>query len=62
MRYALLVSIDESRELSKEEAERQYAEFVGFQDETQARGVLAPASGYARPCLRPRSASAMKGS
>jgi hypothetical protein len=40
MRYALLVSIDESRELSEEQTERQYAEFMGFQDEMEARGVL----------------------
>jgi hypothetical protein len=40
MRYALLVSIDESREPTEEEAARQYAEFMAFQDEMQARGVL----------------------
>jgi hypothetical protein len=40
MRYALLVSIDESRELTEEQAARQYAEFMAFQDEMQARGVL----------------------
>ena len=40
MRYALLVSIDESRELTEEQAERQYAEFMAFQGEMQARGVL----------------------
>jgi hypothetical protein len=50
MRYALLVSIDESRELSDEQAERQYAEFMGFQDEMEARGVLV-----ARERLRPTS-------
>lgn len=40
MRYALLVCIDENTELSEEQAERRYAEFLGFQDEMQARGVL----------------------
>jgi hypothetical protein len=40
MRYVLLVAIDESVELSDEEAERRYSEFMGFQDEMQARGVL----------------------
>ena len=50
MRYALLVSIDESRELSEEQAERQYAEFMGFQDEMEARGVMV-----SRERLRPAS-------
>ena len=50
MRYALLVSIDESQELTQEQAERQYAEFMAFQDEMQARGVLV-----ARERLRPTS-------
>lgn len=50
MRYALLVSIDESRELTEEETGRQYAEFMAFQDEMQARGVL-----IARERLRPTS-------
>ena len=40
MRYALLVCVDESAELSEEEIERRYAEFMGFQDEMEARGVL----------------------
>jgi hypothetical protein len=40
MRYALLVCVDEDRDLSQEETERQYAEFMGFQDEMEARGVL----------------------
>ena len=40
MRYALLVSIDESRELTEEQVERQYAEFMAFQDDMRARGVL----------------------
>jgi len=40
MRYVLLVSIDESRELTEEQVERQYAEFMAFQDEMQTRGVL----------------------
>lgn len=50
MRYALLVSIDESREVTEPQAERQYAEFMAFQDEMQARGVLV-----ARERLRPTS-------
>jgi hypothetical protein len=50
MRYALLVAIDESAEPSDTEAERQYAEFMGFQDEMQARGVLV-----SRERLRPTS-------
>jgi hypothetical protein len=40
MRYALLVAVDESVELSDEDAARRYSEFMGFQDEMQARGVL----------------------
>ena len=40
MRYALLVCVDENTELSEEDIERQYAEFMGFQDEMEARGVL----------------------
>ena len=52
MRYALLVAIDESVELSEDDAERQYAEFMGFQDEMEARGVL-----LARERLRPTSLS-----
>ena len=50
MRYALLVSIDESHELTDEQAEQQYTEFMAFQDEMQARGVL-----IARERLRPTS-------
>jgi hypothetical protein len=52
MRYALLVCIDENRELGDEDAERQYAEFMGFQDEMEARGVL-----ISRERLRPTSLS-----
>ena len=52
MRYALLVAVDENIELSDVEAERQYAEFTGFQDEMQARGVL-----ISRERLRPTSLS-----
>jgi hypothetical protein len=48
MRYALLVCVDETAELTEEEIERQYAEFMGFQDELEARGVLV-----ARERLRP---------
>ena len=50
MRYALLVSIDESGELTEEQAERQFTEFMAFQDEMQARGVLV-----ARERLQPTS-------
>jgi hypothetical protein len=50
MRYALLVSIDENKELTEEDIERQYAEFMGFQDEMEARGVL-----ISRERLRPTS-------
>jgi RNA polymerase sigma-70 factor, ECF subfamily len=35
MRYALLVAVEESVELSEEDVERRYAEFMGFQDEMQ---------------------------
>jgi hypothetical protein len=52
MRYALLVAIDENVELSGADAERQYAEFMGFQDEMQARGVLV-----SRDRLQPTSLS-----
>ena len=52
MRYALLVCIDEATELTDEQAERQYAEFMGFQDEMEARGVMV-----ARERLRPTSSS-----
>jgi hypothetical protein len=52
MRYALLVYVDESTELSEEDIERQYSEFMGFQDEMETRGVLV-----ARERLRPTSLS-----
>jgi hypothetical protein len=52
MRYALLVCIEESAELSEEDVERQYSEFMGFQDEMQARGVLV-----SRERLQPTSLS-----
>ena len=52
MRYALLVCIEESAELSEGDVERQNAQFVGFQDEMQARGVLV-----SRERLRPTSLS-----
>jgi hypothetical protein len=41
MRYALLVAVDENVELDDEDVERRYSEFMGFQDEMEARGVLA---------------------
>ncbi len=40
MRYALLVAVDETIELNDEDAERRYSEFMGFQDEMEARGAL----------------------
>jgi hypothetical protein len=40
MRYALLVCIDEDIEQSEEDVERRWTEFMGFQEEMQARGVL----------------------
>jgi hypothetical protein len=52
MRYALLVCADEDMALSAEEAERQLAEFMAFQDEMEARGVLV-----ALERLRPTSSS-----
>jgi len=48
MRYALLVCIDESRDLAAGEAERQYGEFMAYQHDIEARGVLV-----ARERLRP---------
>jgi hypothetical protein len=50
MRYALLVAIEETEDLSEEDAARQYAEFMAFQEEMQARGVLVR-----RERLRPAS-------
>jgi hypothetical protein len=50
MRYALLVSIEETEDLSDDDAARQYAEFMAFQDEMEARGVL-----ISRERLRPTS-------
>ena len=52
MRYALLVCVDENTELTEEDVERQYAEFMGFQEEMEARGVL-----ISRERLRPTSLS-----
>jgi hypothetical protein len=52
MRYALLVCIEENTELTEEDIERQYTEFMGFQDEMEARGVL-----ISRERLRPTSLS-----
>ena len=40
MRYALLVCIDEDTELSEEDVERRWTEFMGFQEEMEARGEL----------------------
>jgi hypothetical protein len=48
MRYALLVCVEESAELPEADAERRYAEFMAFQDEMEARGILV-----ARERLRP---------
>ena len=52
MRYALLVAIDENTEVTEEDIDRQLSEFMGFQDEMEARGVL-----IARERLRPTSLS-----
>jgi hypothetical protein len=49
MRYALLVCIDEDA-LQSQDAEQQSAEFMGFQEEMEARGVL-----LSRERLRPSS-------
>jgi hypothetical protein len=38
MRYALLICIDEDTRQSQD-VEGQYAEFTGFQEEMEARGV-----------------------
>jgi hypothetical protein len=48
MRYALLVCVEESEELTEEAAGRRSGEFMAFQDEMEARGVLV-----ARERLRP---------
>jgi hypothetical protein len=50
MRYAMLVAIEEQGDLSDEAQAQRYAEFVAFQDEMEARGVL-----IARERLRPTS-------
>ena len=50
MRYALLVCVEENSDQTEEDIERQYAEFMGFQDEMEARGVLV-----SRERLRPTS-------
>ena len=52
MRYAPVVCVDENAELTEEDVERQYTEFMGFQDEMEARGVL-----ISRERLRPTSLS-----
>ena len=52
MRYALVVCVDENAELTEEDVERQYTEFMGFQEEMEARGVL-----ISRERLRPTSLS-----
>jgi hypothetical protein len=48
MRYALLVCVEESGELNEADVDRHYSEFMAFQDEMEARGVLV-----ARERLRP---------
>ena len=52
MRYALLVAADEDADLSDEDVERRFTEFMGFQEEMEARGVL-----ISRERLRPTSLS-----
>jgi hypothetical protein len=49
---AVRLSDDENVELSDEDVERRYAEFMGFQDEMEARGAL-----LARERLHPTSLS-----
>jgi hypothetical protein len=50
VRYALLVAVEEREDLSEEVQAERYAEFMAFQDEMEARGVLV-----ARERLRPTS-------
>ena len=50
MRYALLVCVEENAAMTNADAERQYAQFMAFQDEMEGRGVLV-----ARERLRPTS-------
>ena len=52
MRYAMLVYADERADLSEEDAAQQFAAFVAFNDEMQARGVMV-----ARERLRETSLS-----
>jgi hypothetical protein len=52
MRYAMLVCIEETDDLSEEDAARQYAEFMAFQEEMEARGALV-----SRERLRPTALS-----
>ena len=52
VRYALLVCVDESIEVSEAEAEQRYAAFTAFQDDLDTRGVL-----LARERLRPTALS-----
>jgi hypothetical protein len=52
MRYALLVAVEENIELSTDDVERRFGEFMAFQDEMEARGVL-----LARERLQPTSLS-----
>jgi hypothetical protein len=48
MRYALLVCVEESGELTEEDAGRRSGEFMAFKDEMEARGGLV-ASERLRP-------------
>jgi hypothetical protein len=48
MRYALLVCVPETGEMSETDAKLQYDEFMAFQEEMETRGVL-----LARERLRP---------
>jgi hypothetical protein len=40
MRYAFLVCVDESEELSEEEVQERWKAFMSFQEDVEARGAL----------------------
>ena len=48
MRYAMLVYVDERTDRSEEAVEREFAAFMAFQDEMEARGVLGRTRASAR--------------
>jgi hypothetical protein len=51
MRYALLVCVDQAEELSEDEVERRYREFMAFQDEMEGRGVVVSSERLRPPSL-----------